>query len=103
MGEIRPNTHYVPDGANSKENNLVTVMSVLRNVYVRRRNLELVTPSALMIQSAVCGVRLRKGKQQGNVRENITGTVSVNRPQRKKITKLSNQTPTFQRLKYNVP
>lgn len=96
------NIHYVPGGVSSKENNLVIVISMLRNACVPRHHLELATPSALTTQSAVFGVRLRKGKRLENARESMTGIVSVNRPQRKKITRSNDQLTTFANLNHDV-
>jgi len=91
----RRNTPFVLVGVSSKENNLAIVTPMLRNAYVQKRHLEPATPNALTTQSAVCGVRLRKGRRRENVKESITGIVFANRHPRMQITRLNDPLAFF--------
>merc|ERR1712038_15761 len=82
---------YVLGGVSSKENNQGIVTPVLKNVLVLEPNLEPNMPSALMTPCAVCGVRSKNERQQGNAKESITGIASVNRHQKTKIMKLNDR------------
>merc|ERR1712061_728093 len=97
--EKRRSIHCVQAGASSRASNLVTVMPMQKNVYARRNLLVLAMPSALMTRSAVCGVRLRKGRRQENARASPIRTVSANLLQRMKTTRSNDMIQQYGNIK----